>query len=111
MTYMIGPPTYLSIISTTLAFPIIFAPYVYDCFGMIPELINLAFFFSPSRCGWENAVTGQTARLRDYRKRLFEVLGTKAKSAKFNGLQDSEVHRFLLRTLEDPGHMLEHVRT
>lgn len=63
------------------------------------------------RCGWEQALTGQTKRLRDYRKRLFEVIGTKARSEQFNGLQDSEVSKFLFRALNDPDNFLEYIRT
>lgn len=58
-------------------------------------------------------MSGQTqpARLRDYRKRVFEVMGSKAKIAKFSELQDSEVSKFLVRTLENPTDLVEHIRT
>lgn len=50
-------------------------------------------------------------RFRAYRKALHSVMGTKAAVAQFDSLQDTEVRRFLLRVLEKPKDLFQHIRT
>ena len=66
-----------------------------------------------SRCGWEFTLASQLYddRLRAYRKPIHATLGTKVGAARFNALQEIEVHRFLLRTLKRPAGLLDHIRT
>jgi hypothetical protein len=42
---------------------------------------------------------------------MHRVLGTKAVISRFNPLQDVEVRRFLLRVLEKPDDLIQHIRT
>ncbi|BCS21176.1 cytochrome P450 [Aspergillus puulaauensis] len=48
---------------------------------------------------------------RAYRKAMHRVLGTKNSVAQFNDLQEVEVRRFLLRVLESPTDLNQHIRT
>jgi hypothetical protein len=48
---------------------------------------------------------------RAYRKAMHRVLGTKNVISQFNELQDVEVRRFLLRVLDKPGDLVQHIRT
>jgi hypothetical protein len=50
-------------------------------------------------------------RLRAYRKNVHGLLGSKSAVARFYPLQDAEVGRFLLRVLDEPAELLQHVRT
>lgn len=64
-------------------------------------------------CGWSVALASQLYgdRFRTYRKQLHTTIGTKTSAARFNPLQEVEVHRFLLRLLEQPEGLLAHIRT
>lgn len=53
----------------------------------------------------------QNEHLRDHRRRLYDVIGTQKRVAKFGGIQDSESHKLLLRILDEPDHLVEHIRT
>ena len=65
------------------------------------------------RVGWGKTLVAQeySDRFRAYRKNIHAILGSKAAVSRFNQLQDVEVRRFLLRTLEEPDKVLHHVRT
>jgi hypothetical protein len=66
-----------------------------------------------NRVGWDNALIFQqnSKRFREERKHLHRLLGTKAAASEFNSLQNVEVGRFLLRLLEKPEDLLQHIRT
>lgn len=65
------------------------------------------------RVGWEDILAMQTYsdRFRAYRKVMHRVLGSKAVTARFNDLQHVEIRRFLLRVLNKPNDLLQHIRT
>ncbi|KAE8375526.1 cytochrome P450 [Aspergillus bertholletiae] len=48
--------------------------------------------------------------LKDMRKALGYQIGSKKAVSQFNTVQDLEVRRFLLRVLEDPDRLLQHIR-
>lgn len=50
-------------------------------------------------------------RFRTYRKVMHRVLGSKVTAARFNPLQEVEVRRFLLRVLDRPNDLVQHIRT
>lgn len=49
-------------------------------------------------------------RLRAYRKKIHAAIGTKSTAAQYNHLQGVEVRRFLLRVLEKPTDLIQHIR-
>lgn len=63
--------------------------------------------------GWENSMSLQPycPRFRAYRKAVHRALGSNVAIARFNQLQDAEVRRFLLRVLERPDDLVQHIRT
>jgi hypothetical protein len=69
--------------------------------------------FANEMVGWGDVLVGQipSNRFRAYRKAIHGVIGTKGAVAKFNSVQDIEVRRFLLRTLEKPKDLFQHIRT
>ncbi|GLI79445.1 hypothetical protein PoHVEF18_007780 [Penicillium ochrochloron] len=50
-------------------------------------------------------------RFRVYRKAMQPYLGSETAIAQYNSLQEIEVHRFLLRVLQDPSKLSQHVQT
>jgi hypothetical protein len=50
-------------------------------------------------------------RLRAYRKNVGRLLGSQAGVSRFYPLQEVEVGRFLLRVMEKPDDLLQHIRT
>lgn len=50
-------------------------------------------------------------RFRTYRKVIHQVIGSKATAARFNPLQEVEIRRFLLRVLDRPNDLVQHIRT
>lgn len=44
------------------------------------------------------------------RKAIGHQIGSKTAASRFNAVQDLEVRRFLLRVLEDPDNLLQHIR-
>jgi len=50
-------------------------------------------------------------RFRAYRKAMQPYLGSEAAVAQYNTLQEIEVHRFLLRVLNDQARFAEHIQT
>jgi hypothetical protein len=69
--------------------------------------------FNFHRVGWENSLAfiPYSNRFRAHRKYMAQILGSKVAASRFNLLQEVEVGRFLLRTLETPDDLLEHFRT
>lgn len=64
-------------------------------------------------CGWEDLLATQfyNERLRAYRRPIHALVGTKAGVLRYNELREVEVHRFLLRVLNEPDNLLDHIRT
>lgn len=75
--------------------------------------MNKIYLFPTPRVGWVHTLAGQiySPRFRSYRKNIYAILGSKSAVARFNSLQDIEVRRFLLRVLEKPEDLLQHIRT
>lgn len=69
--------------------------------------------FAGEMVGWENAMSSQfyNAQFREYRKQAHQVFGTQNLVSQFSELQDTEVKRFLLRTLEKPDELVQNIRT
>ncbi|KAF9893353.1 hypothetical protein FE257_011785 [Aspergillus nanangensis] len=69
--------------------------------------------FAGEMVGWEDILAMQTYsdRFRAYRKAMHRVLGSKAVTSRFNPLQHVEIRRFLLRVLDNPQDLLQHIRT
>ncbi|KAH8429766.1 cytochrome P450 [Aspergillus melleus] len=69
--------------------------------------------FAGEMVGWEDILAMQTYsdRFRAYRKVMHRVLGSKAVTSRFNALQDIEIRRFLLRVLQKPNDLVQHIRT
>ena len=65
------------------------------------------------RCGWKYVLTLQPygSVMRAVRKFLHGAVGTKASLAQYAELQETEVRRFLLRVLERPEGLRDHIRT
>jgi ribosomal protein L20A (L18A) len=64
------------------------------------------------RSGWHN-VLGACRNLEDVRKTrkyLHQEIGSKHSVARFNDVQTAEVGRFLLRVLDEPGKLQQHIR-
>ena len=63
--------------------------------------------------GWEHILAMQpySDRFRAYRKAMQPYLGSETAVAKHNSLQEVEVHRFLLRVLQDPTKLSQHIQT
>ncbi|KAE8155236.1 cytochrome P450 [Aspergillus avenaceus] len=69
--------------------------------------------FAGELMGWEDILVmqGYTDRFRAYRKMIHRVLGTKSLASRFNSLQEVETRRFLLRVLQSPDDLIQHIRT
>ncbi|KAJ5808623.1 hypothetical protein N7474_009892 [Penicillium riverlandense] len=69
--------------------------------------------FASEMVGWEHSLVMQTYsdRFRAYRKAIQPYLGSEAAVAQYNNLQEIEVHRFLLRVLNDKPRFAEHIQT
>lgn len=65
------------------------------------------------RAGWEYILAMQTYsdQFRAYRKAMHRTIGSKVIVTQFNCLQEVEVRRFLLRVLNDPDGLIQHIRT
>jgi len=68
--------------------------------------------FAYEFAGWKKslALTRDKRLFRQYRRAIAKVLGSKTAVLKFHPLQELESQRFLLRLLEDPKHLPEHLR-
>ncbi|KAL9122563.1 MAG: hypothetical protein Q9187_000877 [Circinaria calcarea] len=69
--------------------------------------------FGGELAGWEDLLASMVYgdRFRAYRKNFHNLLGTKKSAARFNPVQEVEVRRFLLRVLDKPEGLLQHLRT
>ncbi|OJI97944.1 hypothetical protein ASPVEDRAFT_37406 [Aspergillus versicolor CBS 583.65] len=69
--------------------------------------------FAGEMVGWEDFLAMQpySDTFRSYRKAMHRVLGTKNAVAQFNQLQEVEVRRLLLRVLQRPADLNQHIRT
>ena len=69
--------------------------------------------FSMDMCGWKDglAFLNNNDRFRAYRKQIAQAMGSNNALAKFIPLQEIEVSRFLLRTLQRPEDLVKHIRT
>ncbi|EJC98990.1 cytochrome P450 [Fomitiporia mediterranea MF3/22] len=69
--------------------------------------------FAGEMIGWENILTNlvYSDRFRAFRRSMHSILGTKQAVARFGDLQDIEVRRFLLRVLNEPAKLIQHIRT
>ncbi|RAH49639.1 cytochrome P450 [Aspergillus brunneoviolaceus CBS 621.78] len=62
--------------------------------------------------GWHNVLGSvkSTDRLRATRKNLHREIGSNKSVGRFDAVQTAEVGRFLMRVLEAPGRLMEHIR-
>lgn len=69
--------------------------------------------FASGLCGLGEFVTMQQYddKFRLYRKLIHQELGTKAAASRFNDLQEVEVRRLLLRILDKPEDLIQHIKT
>lgn len=69
--------------------------------------------FASEMVGWEHILAMQTYsdRFRAYRKAMQPYLGSDSAVAQFNPLQEVETHRFLLRVLNQPENLAQHIQT
>ncbi|KAJ9267651.1 hypothetical protein DTO212C5_5890 [Paecilomyces variotii] len=68
--------------------------------------------FAGEMIGWENSLGGSpySNQFRAHRKYMSRIIGSKNVAAQFNDLQVVEVGHFLLRVLENPDGLVEHIR-
>ena len=68
--------------------------------------------FCSELVGWEHvlAMLPYSDSLRAYRKNVHGIIGSKWVISQFNDLQGVEVRRFLLRVLEQPMDLIQHIR-
>lgn len=71
------------------------------------------FVFGGELCGYGVffSLMSYTNTFRHHRKLVHQQLGTKAAVARFRDTQDIESRRFLLRVLDNPASLLEHIKT
>lgn len=69
--------------------------------------------FGGEMCGWDHLLVSQTApeEVRELRKRIHQVIGSRSALARFEELQEIETHRFLLRTMRKPKDVVRHIKT
>lgn len=69
--------------------------------------------FAGELCGYKTVTAFQDygSTFRRYRSLIHREIGTKAASAKFENGQEVEVGRQLVRTLNEPGKWLQHLKT
>ncbi|KAK6379432.1 hypothetical protein LTS17_006350 [Exophiala oligosperma] len=69
--------------------------------------------FAFEMCGWLNFLSSQPygERFRAYRKHVHGLMGSSQLLDKFGRLQEQEVGRCLLRTLQRPQNFVDHIRT
>ena len=62
--------------------------------------------------GWNKslALTQYGPRFREFRKYMSKLFGTRASVEKFEPLQEKEIGKFLVRVLNDPGSLVQHIR-
>lgn len=69
--------------------------------------------FAGEMCGFERLLTFRQYddEFRWHRKLIHQQLGTKAIAAQFHDIQDVESRRLLLRALDDPSNLIQHIKT
>ncbi|KAK5174015.1 uncharacterized protein LTR77_001095 [Saxophila tyrrhenica] len=69
--------------------------------------------FGGEMCGWDHLLVSQTDpnEVRELRKRIHQVIGTRSALGKFEELMEVEVERFLLRTMRRPEEVVGNVKT
>lgn len=63
--------------------------------------------------GAAGRITANTSygnQLHAHRKRIFAEIGIEGAAARFDSLQEVEVHKFLFRVLQKPQDLIEHTK-
>lgn len=71
------------------------------------------FYFGSEMCGFGGftPLLNYNATHRFHRKLIHQQMGTKKLVEKYYGIQDLESKRFLLRVLDDPANLIQHIKT
>lgn len=69
--------------------------------------------FAGEMCGWSNLLVSQSKPedIRNYRRPIAQIMGSRKALSNFEVLQDVETHRFLLRTLKEPEKLIQNIKT
>lgn len=69
--------------------------------------------FASEYCGYGSylPILQYGEQFRNYRKMIHHLLGTKVHAAQFNHINDVESRRLLLRILDDPDNLRNHIKT
>ncbi|KAG5967829.1 hypothetical protein E4U56_000649 [Claviceps arundinis] len=108
-----GPISSMSVLGTTLV--------ILHSHEAVQELLvkkstrtsaRPAFYFS-NMCGLGNLTPLLTSGPvhRQHHKLMHQKMGTKLLATRFSSTQDVESRRLLLRALDDPEHLMEHIKT
>ncbi|KAI5465087.1 putative cytochrome P450 oxidoreductase OrdA-like protein [Mariannaea sp. PMI_226] len=68
--------------------------------------------FAADMVGWGDALafSQNGTRFRTYRKNFSRIIGSKSAAGQYNELQEAEVGHFLLHVLDDPDHLVDHIK-
>ncbi|KAI1078886.1 cytochrome P450 [Whalleya microplaca] len=68
--------------------------------------------FGGEMVGWENSLglSPYNDRFRAHRKNMNRIIGSKTTAAQFNTLQEAAVGHFLVRVLDSPENLIDHIR-
>ncbi|KAI0427503.1 cytochrome P450 [Xylaria sp. FL1042] len=106
-----GPISSVSVMGTTIII-LHSADIAFELLGKRSAIYSSrpGMVFGGEMCGWNNitAVIPYGEKLRSHRKWMYAILGTKSSVARFNALQEAEVHKFLFRLLEKPQDFHQH---
>lgn len=71
-----------------------------------------SFPMASKLCGYERFLSlhQYDNTFRQHRKLVHQQLGTRAATARFRDIQDEESRRFLLRVLDDPDNLFQHIK-
>lgn len=71
-----------------------------------------SFPMASKACGYERFLSlhQYDNTFRQHRKLVHQQLGTRAATARFRDIQDEESRRFLLRVLDDPENLFQHIK-
>lgn len=77
-----------------------------------PPCLCLLAWTNSSRAGWDQILgtAEYSDRFRAMRKALHQEIGSTKSVARFNSVQEVEVRRFLLRVLDGPDDLINHLR-
>ncbi|KAG5952497.1 hypothetical protein E4U58_000765 [Claviceps cyperi] len=108
-----GPISSISILGTTI---VILHSYEAQQELLVKKSSKTAArptFYFASMCGLGNITPITTSRpiLRQHHKLMHQQLGTRVLAEQFFGTQDAETKRFLLRVLDNPEGLMEHIKT